>query len=100
MLMKCTICKTEVSRTVSLLIEYLHVHGEREDIIFEGTTLVDGLSQIKINNYCRFLESFVDTVDNLSGLTNNIKNIDITGKTYNQVRHELSTILKAWLKQN
>ena len=91
--MNCTICKTEVTRIVLLMIEYLHVHGECDDVISEGTVIIDDPSITKIQNYCNLLATFENTTD----LIDNIKRIDITGKTYNTVRHELSQVHKAWL---
>ena len=100
--MKCSICKSEVAQIMSLMIEYHHVHNECDDVTIEKTTITNGYSLTKIYNYCNLLETFVDTVNNLnlSALIDNIKAIDINGKTYAQVRQELSIILKKWTASN
>ena len=94
--MKCIACKLEIEKLITVLNEYLHIHSNDHDSLMEGSKITQSCVENKISSYCNLLES-IDHSKDFSKMIFNIRNIDITEKTYNQVRKEIFKYYTEWL---
>ncbi len=94
--MRCITCRLEINKIFTVLNEYLHIHSEDHDSLMEGSKIVHECVSDKIKNYCNLLESIGYDSESFTEMIGKIRNIDISGKTYREVRKEILAYYKGW----